>query len=62
VAGLFLSVLIASGSLAAQAGYRDAERWFNSLSFEERCSIQLGLIWAGAYNGLVDGEVGQRAI
>jgi S1-C subfamily serine protease len=47
-------------SNSVEASYRDAERLFNSLSFEERGNIQLSLIWAGSYSGLVDGELGRR--
>lgn len=59
IAVLLLSVLMGA-SVTAQAGYRDAERWFNALPLDDRSAIQLALIWVGTYNGLVDGEVGRR--
>jgi serine protease Do len=51
---------LVAASVSAQASYRDAERWFNALSFENRAGIQLALIWTGDYNGLVDGALGRR--
>jgi serine protease Do len=45
--------------LVQQVDYHNAERWFRSLGYDERTVLQLALIWAGGYLGLIDGEFGQ---
>lgn len=57
---LVLGLLRGVGTLLGQTSYPEAERWFNSLAFDDRAGIQLALIWVGAYNGLIDGQFGRR--
>ena len=40
-------------------GYSESELWFNSLSEDERKSIQSDLILTGNYFQLLDGEFGK---
>jgi hypothetical protein len=59
--GLCLFILASVfGAFPTHAARPDSERWFLTLSFEDRIALQFALIWSGDYVGLADGTFNGR--
>lgn len=56
--GIMICVALALGSIPAYADYASSERWFNSLSTEERGLVQSHLILLGHYGSMSDATFG----
>jgi hypothetical protein len=53
-------VALLFGPAQALADFQGSKSWFEPLPFELRTKIQVSLIWIAGYDGLPDGEFGQR--